>query len=423
MRLAIVNHRYAPFSGGSERYMQAVAERALAEGHEVHVFVTDAWDLEYCWDPRRRRIEVAEEVINGVQVHRLPIRHYPVSRLAFPLVRRGMGELSRLPLPGTRRALTQLSRLQPLVPGLAAALDTHGPFDLLHAGNIGLEGLTVAAMRYARARSIPFVLMPFIHLGAEEDARARRYVQMPHQVEVYRAAQAFTVNTQQEVDFLASHGVDPQRVVITGSGVDVDDVRGGDGAAFRTRHGVQGTLIATLGAMAWEKGTPHVVQAVQQLRAAGREVTVALAGPAMSAFSAWLEQQPSRDGVLLLGYIDDAERRDLLAAADMVVLPSRTESFGIVYLEAWVNRLPVLAARAGAVPLLVEHEVNGLLVEYGDVDALAESIARLIDDSALRDRLAVAGEQRALGAYTWEQVTTQAMHAHALALGLAQAAA
>ncbi len=399
--------------------MQAVAERALADGHEVHVFVTDAWDLEYCWDARRRRIEVAEEVINGVAVHRLPIRHYPASRLAFPLVRRGMGELSRFPLPGVQRGLAQLSRLQPLVPGLHAALDQHGPFDLLHAGNIGLEGLTVGAMHYARARSIPFVLMPFIHLGEEDDARARRYVQMPHQLEVYRSAQAFTVNTQQEVDFLTRHGVDARRIVITGSGVDVDAVRGGDGAAFRTRHAVQGTLIATLGAMAWEKGTPHVVQAVQQLRAAGREVSVALAGPAMSAFSSWLDQQRSRDGVLLLGYIADDERRDLLAAADMVVLPSRTESFGIVYLEAWVNRLPVIAARAGAVPLLVEHEVNGLLVDYGDVNALAESIVRLTDDPALRDRLAMSGERRALGQFTWEQVTTRAMHAHALALGLA----
>ena len=70
-------------------------------------------------------------------------------------------------------------------------------------------------------------------------------------------------------------------------------------------------------------------------------------------------------------------------------------------------------------PLLVEHEVNGLLVDYGDVYALAESIVRLTDDPVLRDRLAMSGERRALGQFTWEQVTTRAMHAHALALGLA----
>ncbi len=56
-------------------------------------------------------------------------------------------------------------------------------------------------------------------------------------------------------------------------------------------------------------------------------------------------------------------------------MPSRTDSFGIVFLEAWANGLPVVAADAGGVPEVVRHEQTGLLVPFGDLDRLSQSIA------------------------------------------------
>jgi glycosyltransferase involved in cell wall biosynthesis len=111
-----------------------------------------------------------------------------------------------------------------------------------------------------------------------------------------------------------------------------------------------------------------------------------------------------RAGVRMLGYIDTAERRDLLAAIDTLALTSRTESFGIVYLEAWVNRKPVIAARAGAVPELVRDGETGLLVPYGNPDALARTIGLLMDDEGLRQSLGEHGRQLSESRYTWPDV-------------------
>jgi glycosyltransferase involved in cell wall biosynthesis len=106
----------------------------------------------------------------------------------------------------------------------------------------------------------------------------------------------------------------------------------------------------------------------------------------------------------LLGFVPDQTRRDALAAANVFVLPSRTDSFGIVYLEAWCYEVPVVGALAGGVPEVIDHGVNGLLVPFGDVDALAAAIGRLLDDSELARAFGQLGQRKVLHHLTWERV-------------------
>jgi glycosyltransferase involved in cell wall biosynthesis len=90
-------------------------------------------------------------------------------------------------------------------------------------------------------------------------------------------------------------------------------------------------------------------------------------------------------------------RRDvpeLLAAADLLVMASRWEGLGLVFLEAMGASLPVAATRVGGVPEVVLHDGTGLLVPPGDAPALAAALLRLIDDPELAHRLGQAGRLR-----------------------------
>src|SRR3712207_8646872 len=78
------------------------------------------------------------------------------------------------------------------------------------------------------------------------------------------------------------------------------------------------------------------------------------------------------------------DKRDLNAAGQVFCMPSRTDSFGIVYLEAWLNGVPVIGARAGGVPEIIDDGVDGYLVEFGDVAALANRIELLLDRKSTR---------------------------------------
>lgn len=87
-----------------------------------------------------------------------------------------------------------------------------------------------------------------------------------------------------------------------------------------------------------------------------------------------------------LGHRGDAV--ELMAAADIFVLPSRQEGLPVVLMEATSVGAPIVATRVGGVPEIIEDGVDGLLVAPGDPMALADAVARLADDPALRERLA-----------------------------------
>jgi len=146
-------------------------------------------------------------------------------------------------------------------------------------------------------------------------------------------------------------------------------------------------LVLALGRLHPNKGFDVLLVAVAKLPA----LHLWLAGE--GDLDAALRQQASAlgiaDRVHFLGWRDDVPA--LLAAADMLVCPSRSEPLGNTIIEAWAARLPVVAAAAAGPSELITDEETGLLVPVDDADALAAAMARLACDSFLRARLAAAG--------------------------------
>jgi glycosyltransferase involved in cell wall biosynthesis len=390
-------HRYYPFKGGSESYFQALSERLASGGHHVQVITTDAWDLEYFWNPTKRRVEVSYERHNGVEIYRTPARHLPLANFSHRAIRRGMGELSRVPVPGRKRVLRSLSRFGPWLPELPALLErVASDASLIHAGNIALESLIRESSRFARARDIPFMITPKLRLGENEHSPERRYYTMPHQIELLRGADMVMTQTSVEADFLAEKGVEPERLRVVGLGIDVKDVTGGDAQRVRDTLGISGPFILSLGAAAYDKGTIHACEAVIRLNQRRAEpVTIVIAGPIMSEFQQYIDTLTSdqRQQIRVLGYVDDETRTDLLAGCDLLTLASRTEAFGYVFLEAWANAKPVIGARAGGIPAVVDDGVDGLLVPFGDIDALSDAISTILEDSEFARRLGTSGQR------------------------------
>jgi glycosyltransferase involved in cell wall biosynthesis len=108
------------------------------------------------------------------------------------------------------------------------------------------------------------------------------------------------------------------------------------------------------------------------------------------------------DRVHFLGSVDESLLRRCYRACDIFVLPSAQEGFGIVYLEAMHHRKPIVAARSGAAPEVVKDGETGLLVEYGNVEQLANVVARLCLSSNLRAILGTAGYRHLQQNFTFE---------------------
>ena len=109
---------------------------------------------------------------------------------------------------------------------------------------------------------------------------------------------------------------------------------------------------------------------------------------------------------MLYDFADDLKPA-LFAALDVFAYPSRYESFGIAFLEAWAAGKPVIGCRAGAVQDVVTQGEDGLLIAPGDVIELAEVITSLIKDPGRAKVMGARGHKKVMAKYTWPQIARQ----------------
>ncbi len=404
MRVLHVNIGYPPFVGGAQIFMQQVTRRLVQRGHAVEAWVSDALEVDHLWSRGRPHLPAGGERDEGVMVQRFAVRHLPAAPYSYHALRRLAVAASRLPWIG-EAWLWELARYAPWLPSMDAAFDANEKAcDLVHAWNIPFESLLGPAQRYARRAGKPFVITPLVHLGEEGDDQVRRYYTMRHQLSLIRDSDAVIALTPIEADYLVSQGVSAGKVHVVPGGVDAAAIGRGDADRFRARYGVTRPFALYIGALNEHKGATHLVQALGELVQRGRDCDLVMLGQPMAHFQRLYEQWPAawRGRCHLLGVVDEEAKADALAACRMLALPSRTESFGLVYLEAWAAGKPVIGAQVGAVPAVVEDGVDGLLVPYGDVAALAGALARLLDHPEMAQQMGAAGQRKVGERFTWE---------------------
>ena len=202
-----------------------------------------------------------------------------------------------------------------------------------------------------------------------------------------------------------------KRVVRLANGVDAKRFAHGDGARFRARHGIatDDRVVLTVGRIDPRKNQRLAVEVVAELLAEDPRWRLVLIGPVTDdAYRRRVEDSAKALGgrlTLIPGLAPDApELVDAYHAANIFLLPSLHEPFGIVILEAWAAGRPVVASRVGGVAGLVRDGEDGLLIDPGDAGACVAALRRLAGDEALARRLAEAGRRRA-DEYGWERVT------------------
>ena len=396
MRIAWFSHRYHPCVGGAENYGREMVRRFVAAGHAADVVTSDAHDLGYFTDRRRRRVDgPRESVEDGATVRRLAVRHLPGQRY--------LGKaLSLVPHWPTR---CRSSAFMPILPGIERV---RGDYDAVFAVGFPFTLFALGAWKTARAAGAPLVLTPFLHLATPGDPVHRQYTR-PHQARLLAEADLVVVQTRLEADAVAERGVSRGRILILGMAVDHAAVTGGDGSRLRRRLGIPGgrAVVGHLATLDPNKGTVDLVRAVGRLnegRTDGDLVHLILAGPSSPDFDRFAAGLPGSAGRWLskIGPMEPRDRPDFYAALDVFAMPSRTDSFGIVFLEAWANGLPVVGAAAGGVAEVVDHGRTGLLVPFGDPGALAAALGRLLADPPGARRLGAAGLERVATGHSWD---------------------
>src|SRR5262249_21353723 len=204
-----------------------------------------------------------------------------------------------------------------------------------------------------------------------------------------RWADGIFVQTELERAALLECGFPEAKLVLLSMGVEPAECTGGDRERVRREWGVgeRDVVIGHLANNSVEKGTTDLLRAAEYSWQRGEQFHLVLAGPEMPNFRRFWRHHGSAARVRRLGVLNDKQKKEVFAGVDVFALPSRSDSFGLVLLEAWANGLPNVAYRAGGVAEVIRHEKDGLLVRCGDVAGLADALTRLINDGELRRKL------------------------------------
>jgi N-acetyl-alpha-D-glucosaminyl L-malate synthase BshA len=130
-------------------------------------------------------------------------------------------------------------------------------------------------------------------------------------------------------------------------------------------------------------------------------------GPERADAETLAERLGVSDSVEFLGKQPQSQIRDYLSVADLLLLPSLSESFGLSALEAMACEVPVIATRVGGLPEVVEEGGCGYLFEVGDVQSMAEAAIEILSDRGLGERLGRRGREIAVTRFTTEKIIPQ----------------
>ena len=367
-RLAFVVQRYG--RGGAERLCQALAER-LAAHHEVTVLTTCGLD-NATW---ANELPPGETIENGVRVLRFPT--VPARGADYP-------ELSDRVLGGDGTREEQLRWLREQGPHAPALLD--------HVRGSGHDAYFFVTYLYEpTVLGLPFVASKSVLVPTAHDEPALRLGVMGELFHAPRHVVYLAPAERRLVQALWRNHAVPSSTVAMG----LDPPAVADGARFRADHGIEGDLLVYVGRVEPGKGCDELVEWVRCHPRAER-LTLALIGHDAMGLR--------RGGPILpLGYLDEQSKHDALAAADLFVMPSPTESLSIVTLEAWQHGAPVLVNERSAV--LRDHVLasKGGLYYGGRADCGA-ALDHLLDRPDLRARMGESGRAYVAATFDWASV-------------------
>ena len=270
------------------------------------------------------------------------------------------------------------------------------PIDLIHAHVAVPDG--AAGALAAKHLGVPLVLT--VH-GADVNTTLSRSPAL-HRLVVdtcNAADMTIAVSTRLQTELIDA-GVFPDHVRVVANGIDPDEM-----AAIRPGGELaDGRWVVAAGNLVNSKGYDDLIRALSRLAPAYDDVRVAIVGggPERNRLEKLARDLHQKERVVFYGRQSPERLHRLMAAADVFVLPSWREGFGIVYLEAMALGRPVVGCRGQGISDVIEDGVNGLLVEPRHPDGLAAAIRRVLDDPDGAREMGRQAAELVMSCYTWE---------------------
>jgi len=360
-----LTQRFAPAVGGVESHVYHLAMELAKANVSIEVFTTDL-----------QRDTPFTRLNGGLVPFPFPVRRFRATR--FANVPHGLGIVS---------------------PSMASAILRARP-DVIHAHAYGYFPTFVGGFAQLM-RGTPLVVTP--HSDAGSPTLSKRLFDWAIPAFTIRRAHRVIAVTKVEAHHLRGLGVHPDRIRVIPNGVDLSEF---SGLRRKRQHRDEAELLFVGRVYPRQKGIEHIVKALALLhpRRRVRLIVIGEDWGGVERLRSLARSLGVEDRIVFRGLLSRDEVVRAYASAEVFVLPSLFEPFGIVLLEAMAAGLPIVASKVGGIVDVVEDGKTGLLVPPRNPEALADALERLLSNPTMLDEMGDEGRMRA-PAYSWDQLS------------------
>ncbi len=355
---------FHPFMvGGVEWYVYNISRELVKLGHEVEVVTAQSYD---------GRTAPPTEEVDGIKVKRVKL------------------------------SLDWSYRMK-MWDGLSEVLESGG-YDVIHAYDYAATH-SLIALRAARRAKVHSALTVFdIHRMIPRKRYkkwAMKIIESYFASRTLPASESIMVRAPELIPPLIKMGAEESRIRVTPSGIRDESLRAYDGNRFRQNHEIGGSpMLLFLGRLNALKGPRVLIEAAPMIVSAFPDCSIVLVGPDQVGYRSSLEQRAAELGVAanvhFTGPIYELEEKmQAYSACDVFVMPTTYEGTSQAIFEAMAQGKPVVASRVGGIPSQIEDGVDGVLVEFGDAEALGKAILRLLGDRSLMASMGASARRKA----------------------------
>jgi len=370
--IGIVSPSFHPMIGGVELYVKGVGSELARLGYDVHVYTPDR--------VMGKKMDEKEEVVDGINVHRLSV-------------------------------LFELSYRIKAWPGLRGALE-RGGHDLIHV--YSHDSYARPSAKAAGSLGRPLIITTYGPFETHSDyGAAQRLLFRLYDSYVtpslLRKCAYVMVRYPEILDWVRSMGVGEPMTKVEPSGIPRSYLKE-NGDSGRNWSKSEGPTILYLGRISPQKGVQYAVEAMEHVVAKFPTATLALVGPDYVGYTRHLVALAERLGIkeniaFLAPVIGEEAEGALLSDCDVFVMPSSFEGFSQGVMKAMAHGRPVVVTRVGGLPFEVDYGRCGAICEFADPKSLAESVIDVLESPERASAMSSKARKRA-GEFTFDRLAS-----------------
>jgi glycogen(starch) synthase len=238
----------------------------------------------------------------------------------------------------------------------------------------------------------------------------------------YEAAELIVTSNSMKGEICGHFHVPGDKVQVIPNAIDVEKYNANvDRGAVRRRFGVADheQLVLYVGRLVPQKGIEYLIRAIPRISWRFPDVKVVVVGEGWMRghLESLADQSGHRWRIIFTGFISDDDLVALTKSADVMVVPSVYEPFGIVALEGMAAEIPVVASQVGGLAEVVEHDKTGVWVYPRSPDSIAWGIERVLSDRGYRDWLVKNAHEAIMTKFSWDAVAQRTLDVYKHVIG------